>query len=685
MRRACQLVAVLLLLVIGSGSGAPAAAAEAPPKVTVDAGMRGWFDLGDHVVVTVTLEASTLFRGRIEVLATSGATVVRDIEVAGGTTKAFLLVAPTGFDSSPIKVQLLRGDSLVATKQVSMKVAEQVEIVGVMPALATRVGKVPEVVTMSSDTGRAQLGQLPVEVFDLGSAALDVYDTIIATSADLRSMSQDQRTSMLGWLNRGGRLLLDDDGDLSALPKEWQPGAAGYAWAGRGEVRIIDGAGSAGRWATIIEPSGSAYTDDANQFFGNEQTVPVQQDLARRAGVTLPSLGPLLWPLVVYWFAVSILVFVVLKMTRRLTFAWVAIPLLALIAAGGIIAYGNQWRSSGKPVASTFVDGYPGGGEAQVSVLAFSRDGGTSRVSLPDGWQSDSEADTMFFGFRSVASQFATGGDRADVSFRLEAGQVSTATVTGATGDVGLRVEAVVDGDDVSTTVTNTNPYPLHDVAVFGPGGAKYIGELAPGASATAAIDADPLPSGFGLFDRAWNNVPIDSSSDQIVERGVWGLASGSHSLYPHGMVRVAGWTADRPGDASASRLQTRAVVTTTAPVQPGVGPLSAAAVRGVTVRTPLTQFGNGLSDWVYRFMLPTSANVGPLGLELPAGLANIEIWNGTSWTTAVPAKRIVHLPAAAVVDGVVLARVPNDNQFMFNGDVTITLRGLTAKEVAAG
>lgn len=687
--------ATVLAALLPSASAAPAAAGTA--TLEVQAGLRGWHDPGDHVVVSASISADEVFNGRVEVVAGSGAVVAHDVQVAGGTTKTLLLVAPTSLDTQPIDVRLYSGSELVSKQSVAMKVAETVELVGVLPALVTRVGELPEQANMATEAGKVQLAELAPEQMALGSSALDVFDSIVGTSADLRSLQPAQRAALLGWLNRGGRLLLDDSGNLDALPQAWRPGSAGWALAGRGEVRIVDGKASEGMWASIIEPSGESTSESAGMFGAGEQLGNVQQDLALRAGVKLPSMVPLLVPLVAYWAIVSVVLFFVLKSLRRLTLAWVAIPLLAALTALAVVWYGQQWRSVGKPAAATFVDGYPGGGDATTSVLTFSRDGGTSRVSLPAGWQSDSEVAWYFDGSGGLSPEVVPNADGTRLQVQLEPGQVTTANVLGPTTDVGLVASAQVSGSKVVGTVTNNSTVTLHQVAVFGTGGADAVGDLAPGQSAGFGINAAALPNGFTLADRVWRGTSAagtrsgsSGSGDQlaagaeIAELGIWSNASFGRVLYPSGMVRVAGWTTEMPGDVRiGGGLTTTTVVTSLARVQPGGATLPAAAVRSAMVRSPFTRFGNGTDDTVYRYVLPPEVQGGQrLVVELPVGLSSVEVWNGRGWVKAQASKRLVVLAPTSINDGVVMLRIPNDGMF-FPGDQSPTVRGATAEDAA--
>ncbi len=682
-RLAAVAVFVAVFVAAIGGMGAAPVAATANATLTVEAGLRGWYDPGDHVVVSAHVSSDELFEGRVEIIASSGAVVSKDIQVAGGTSKTFLLVASTSIDNAPLEVRLFSDDdAIVASKSIALKVAESVELVGVLPALVTRVGSLPDLTTMATDAGRVALAEIALDQLALGSAALDVFDSIASTAADIRSLQPEHLAALLGWINRGGRLLLDDTGDLSALPSAWRPGPVGWALAGRGEVRFVNGKASGGQWASIIEPSGGSASEVGGFFGTTEQSGTVQEDLARRAGVKLPSMTPLLVPLVVYWAVVSIAVFVVLKALRRLTLAWLAIPVLAALTAGVVVWYGQQWRAEGTPAVAVFVDGYPGGGDGVATLLTFSRDGGLAKATLPAGWQSDSEIASIF-GFRTIVPTVKPVGDATLLQVRLEPGQVTTANVVGPTADSGLATRAVVQGGKVVGTVTNNSPITLFQVAIFGPGGAETLGTLQPGESSDFSLSARPIPGGMPRADGVWDGTSgARVKPGDIAELGIWTNASLGRVLYPSAMVRAAGWTTKaRSGIQMSGGLSTTTVLTSVAPIEFTGRELPEAAVRWSMTRSPFSQFGNGTADTVYRYVLPpNTSTIQRLVMELPTGLNKIELWNGSGWIGVEATKGLLVVPANSVVSGVVMSRIVNDGNF-FPADLAPVLRGATAKD----
>ena len=146
----------------------------------------------------------------------------------------------------------------------------------------------------------------------------------------------------------------DQDTGVLSLPAEWQPGPAGYAFAGIGEVRRTRGAATRGAWSTILEPgSGGAATQDPSVArAGLESQIPPSATLARASGVDVPSITVAVAIILAYIAVVGPFLYVVLRLRRRLTLAWVAVPAVALLTAGVVVATGNRLRTGVKPLAA---------------------------------------------------------------------------------------------------------------------------------------------------------------------------------------------------------------------------------------------------------------------------------------------------------------------------------------------
>ena len=658
------MVAALAALASAAVLGPPAGIAHAETAVDATVGVNGYADALGHAVVSVRVTADELVAGRLDITRRGSRLVVRqDLQVPAGTTTEVLVVVPGPFFDESLTVDVRDGDRLVATRDVRVRVEDDAELVGVLPRLLARGDELPEQVTLDSGTGRAELAALPADVIDLGPSALDAYDTIAGTSDDIASLDDAQRRAVLLWVNRGGRLLLDDATTLDALPPGWRPGAAGYSWAGTGEVRVVDGAAARGEWSAIVEPStalGSA--------FGLEMFTDPETDLARRAGLRVPSLTPVVLTLAAYGLLVGPVLYLLLRRARRLTLGWVVVPIIAVVTAGGIVGAGGRYRSGGNPATASFLDVSAAGSAATTNVLAFERSGGTSSVEAPPGWTVD-ESTTMWMGVREGATRVLTPtADGTSLRLALEAGQVAMSTMTGPADALDFAVSATMAADGaVQGTVVNGTGLPLHDVAVFVGDEAVRVGDVAAGATVEWAGRApQQLPRFVTRADQVWQ-MPFEPGADtQVAELGVWATVSASLDLFTPGLARAVGWTDQRPADVDLGReASARTGISATAPVESAGAPLGAATVRAAVVRTPFTPFGGGVGDeQVYRYVLPPDAPAGALRLtsiEQPT-IDEVALWDGETWTSLDLDDDEPLVPPEAVRGGVVLLRASAPN-----------------------
>ena len=684
-------VAVAVAAIVGSG--APVLAAD---EATIDvvAGVNGYHEPGDHVLLRISVTSERLVEGSI--VATTGfdqLTTQAPIQVAAGATKRVDIVVPTHmWEQGATGVQLVDGDGeVLAEARVTLRADPAVELVGVLPGVARRAGELPEQETLAT-AGRAEIAELPVDALPLGRGVLDVYDTVVGLGDDLRRLGEADRAALLAWVDSGGRLLLDDD-DLTALPEAWRPGPARYAWAGRGEIRLVDGAATAGRWADIIEPSPIEATDHLNM--GSELVGDPQQDLAVRAGVRLPTLSPVIIGLIAYALVVGPGTYLILRRMRRLTLAWVAVPLLAVATAGGVVAAGGRYRSSGDPVAAMFVEGSPAGASAYASVLTFSRSGGTATITAPRGWQLDqSDAWGGVVPIDRSTTLGADGTRRLDV--RLEAGQVTVGAFSGPTAAHELTTTARLTPEgDIEGTVVNGTTMRLRDVAVFAGADAVLLGALDPGQQAPWTLDAPrAIVPTWGRGSQVWGldgmagmegDVVVDArpaggmiavaepggqppvrGRSELAEIGIWGMTASRRELFPTGFARVAGWTDELQSGIELGGLDsTRTVLSSMTAIDPNGSPPNLATIRATVVRSPFGPLGDGAgSHQMYRYLLPPGIDPGALVLRGPGGqeLVDVEFWSDDGWVEVGNDVAEAAVPDAAIRDGVVLARAATTN-----------------------
>lgn len=661
----------------------PAGRALAEADLDVTAGIEGQLEIGDQVVVHVSITADELIDGEVIVtVRDTGISTRRDIQIAAGTTKEFYFSLPSSWDAARIDVSVRDGGDEVAKKSASARQTNE-EIVGVLPRLASRLSELPADVELAQTVGGATVSTLPIEVVDLGVSALRSYDTLVAGGDDLSQLSDTQRDTLLTWVSLGGILLLDDDAAVADLPEQWQPGPSGYAWADLGEIRLTEGAAALGVWNQIIQPT---MFGAAGVTGGSETMMDPQMDLARRAGLDLPTIGPLAIGIGIYALVLGPIVYFVLRRMRRLTLGWFVIPAVALLTAGGVAVAGRGTLRSGNPATATFVQESPAGAYAISSVLTFSSDGGTSDLAIPAGWALSQSAG-MFWGNdgQAIPIEIVRHADgTASASVSLEATQANVRSYSGPTQQVGITTSAEWDGDrKVNGTVTNESAVTFHDVAVFAGEDEALIGDLAPGDTAEFSLNAirnnrfawetrgtavwgDPFGGGGNtVFDDQGNpQLNEDDDDDSRVEFGLWGMASTDVDLFPSGMVRAVGWTDELSNnlldDETASAVT---AVGTVAPITDSDDRVSLVTTRATMVRGPFGFAVQPASDLVIRYLLPPDADPDALFLvgHDDLNIDELSFWDGTEWVEADASADLVLVPAGAIRQGVVLVRTDVD------------------------
>jgi hypothetical protein len=682
---AVALVGVVASLVTAS----PAAAAT---RLEVVAGINGFYTPGDHVVVRVTVAADQLVVGDLQVRSAGdigGATASLHVEVPGGSVKDFKVIVPTSaFTEGVVQVALTSGRATLASGNARLQTAPDQELVGVLPQLASR-GDVPATSALAVDSGTARLFPLAADELALGSAALDALDIIAAGEGELGGLGARERGAVLGWVNGGGRLLVDQtEGTIAGLPEQWQPGQSGYQLAGLGEVRLTDGALAAGRWSEVLEPTRTRSQTEEGVLSTNlfQPQEPITVDLARDAGFTLPQLGWVIAVLLGYAFVVGPIAFFVLRRLGRTTLAWVVVPGFALASTLGIFIAGNELRPSDRAAHATLVEVSPAGATATSFLLVGSRSGGSVTLNLPEGWSPETAVDA------SVATDFISmrhDVGRNELTASLDSGQFALA---GATGPIefegGLALDARSDANDtVVGTVRNGTQVALDEVAVFvGRAGVTRIGRLASGESKTftiervAQFDFNANPESLAWPDVVPNfddNFIRHRTNESPVSAPVW-IDHGQRigfNFRTLGTALAVGWTRelDSPVRVGGAVDEGRTGVMVRAPIRSGAALLTDVVARRQLVRGPsdaapgvVTELGND-ANATFRFLLPPDVNGRPvdparLRIDVPALFTRAELWMDGRWQT-VPGfeggrQADVPLPPAALRSGTILVRV---------------------------
>ena len=683
----------LVLLVPGQlDAAATTSPVGAPPAsgVTVDAVpvFGADHDPGESVAVAVTVQAAELIDGSLTIENPSdGTTVSQALEVAGASAKRAVLVVPTvAYNDAQLLVQVTDHGTVVGSAKLRLTHDVTTTVVGVMPGVAARSGEPPAKTNLGADLGDAVLKPFDGSILDAGPAAIEQLDTVVADASDLTSLTPARRAALFSWIADGGTLVVDDDpGD--ALPTEWRIGAAGYVFAGAGEIRRSDGLAAQGKWKQVVPPAALAAVDFQNSTM--EFGLPATISLARRAGVTVPALGSVLIVLAAYVVVVGPLLYLVLRRLGRLTLAWIAVPALALLVAGGVVVAGHSWRNSGGPAAASFVTTNPVGSSVRSELLLFSRDGGDVGVPVPAGW-----AIVGANGFNEgvgdgTRKSLTLGPGAARIGSRLESGQVVLLRTSGLAADRGFEVTVRATGETtLAGTVTNRTSGELHDIAVFSAGTAASIGTLRAGESKPFTLsDVSPVNAGRNgpPSMSVWNDPEVgfggpfqQASAASPVDLGLWSDMSFRlpGGLYPPGGLRVAGWTDDRPSELGAD-VAARSVITSVTPISAGGSPLRAVSVRQRLVSMPTGGFNPG-SKVTWRYAIPPDVSPGPATLSGLVGYDKVEVLTAAGWTKLTKrADGSATVTADQFDHGALLVRATlNVNGFGFDPSQTPSLTG---------
>jgi hypothetical protein len=654
---------------------APAGPAAATTDITVTAGLGGSYTPGDRVPVRVTIEADRLVDGTVTVSVTGGVTqrVSVPAEVPGGSVKDLWVLVPTsmGFDEH-LTVELREGGDLVADASAALATRSDQDVVAVLPGLSRDL---PQTAALALDAGTAKLVAIDEQLLDLGTGALDTAAALAATPGDLGALAPDQLAAITAWVERGGTLLVDaiPGTTVAGLPEGWQPGAAGYARAGAGTIRLTAGALAAGQWNGLLTPGPTkAGNQEGLLTSGLFSSGPIETSLALDAGFRIPKLGWLLAGIALYVLVVGPLTWLVLRSAGHQPMAWIVIPLVAAIFSTAVYVVGGELRRTARAASATIYETGASGTQATTFVLMTSRSGSTVTARFPDHWVAGLDTQSFGFGFALADVDVTAGNDRVDASAHLQPGEFALVRAEGPTDlEGGLEATATSSADgEVHGTVRNTLGVALDDVAVFtGRSRATRVGRLEPGQTAEWTIDnatdfsyeavaeTDVWPSVHqDEFDQFGNPVVGDGP----VDAALWSVLNQSRgfNFRTLGSVVAAGWTRSLPSPVNVPGSAVgRSVVISRAEVTATGGRLSDSATRRQLVRGPdvVLPPDNAIGG-IFRFVLPPTVDdrpvdVGRLEMDVPGLFANAEWWVDGHWATIPRSgdRTVIGVPPGAI------------------------------------
>jgi hypothetical protein len=660
------------MVLVGVTLGVPTSASA---KTTIDAvvGVDGFYSPGKAVAVRVTIKADRLIKGTVEVKANdfgSQSSTVVPIEVAGGATKEVLVVVPSAVQnpgqSAEVTVIVSDGATELASTDVSASTRPDQELVGVFPTLLTQ-GKPPETTKLTVDVGTARMS--PFVVSDLAApGAIEAFDVLAATSADLAALDPPSTRELLGWVGRGGRLLVRSDGTaIPAVPNDWQPGTSGRVGAGRGEIELLANA----TWWERLEPTPTrSFLEDQGTGGMMMNGFPLANALAVDAGFTSARVNWLVGFLAAYVLVVGPASYLLLKRMRRPGLLWAVVPAFAALFTVGAAVVGKSQQAGTNAGYATLVETSPGGAWS-VSSLGSLAGGGAVRTVLPEGWRATTGG-TPFFGGGGQPAGFISSTTKGGVELKKATGvgQFETLTATGlvqrqSSFDV---VATATDDATVSGSVRNTSSVALTEIALFSGYGATKIDRLAAGEQKDFTITGVGKAPDFqnGPFGDARMNIWPDITGwqgnpkfDGPVNGPLWSnfLFDNGTNTFRLGRILVAGWTRDEPTVLkSDSRTVGRSVLVQDSPVKNGGQALAAGAIRSDVVRAP-GMFGGPNQQVITAYTLPDPTATPKLRLKSVAGSQTVDVWTESEWTAVTFDGDGVPLVPRAVKNGRVYLR----------------------------
>lgn len=486
-----SVLAVGVLVGLALGLTAPRAAAQdddaAEFGLSVQRGLGDGAVVGAWSPVVVTIAPTVPLSGELALLTENegGRTVTRAaVEVAAGATEQAWFLLPPG--DANVQVSL-RADDRMA-RDTLPSVGSGSAPVGVLADrdFPNRVGAVTDPLTGEVWTTVV----VDPAMLDLGPLALEALGTLVVDERAVDALGEDRRSALATAVAHQGLHLVvtgvTADPGIGRAPAvapggattlEPGPGAWGLAIAGD-EVRAADDGTANG--ATVTSGRGrvtwlaAGVGDDALQsprMWGQvwtgtsvasrspwDRTPPVDAWSLQQRGLRLPSSWGMAGFVGLYLVAAAVVAKVGLARLRRRELAWVVLPGMALVLAGGafVASSGNDVVGGRAVAGSTWIDGV---GVERVVIAGDFTDGDTTLRG--PGWQVES------LSWPGAGVEATADGTRVSSSGVDDIGQasvVSAARTTTAAAPV--AVEAVRLADRVQVEVVNTGSVTLGSLRV---------------------------------------------------------------------------------------------------------------------------------------------------------------------------------------------------------------------------
>ena len=289
-------------------------------------------------------------------------------------------------------------------------------------------------------------GRVIVDVFQLSLDDIEQrpwllgsFAILSTTAKEFSSLSGDGQRSVLGWVERGGELLIDDGGSVPGISQ--QPSDTRNALIGSGVVRRTANGVRTGQWESVLLPP-TRSPEPSNSFS--------RSPISLKSAVKLAPGGALLAGLLVYALGVGPVAYMLGRRRRQPMLMWVAVPLTALVTTLGVLGIGLALRSTARDQFVAFR--LQGALSDRVTIARAVVEGSkATRIRVPAGWAVDGDDVKVELGTVSTATVDLPPGGLSEVRF------------TGTTKPSAALVTAALKPDG-TLTVTNVSSSPLRNV-----------------------------------------------------------------------------------------------------------------------------------------------------------------------------------------------------------------------------
>ena len=570
------------------GPAAPYAAAADLPAIEAHALLSGNARIGSWMAIQVHLvNDGPAISGELRLAGgTQGQTRFgTTVDLPTQSDKRYLLYAQPPAFGSELEVILAEGDREVVSTKVKFTIHDATQLMVAVVAehpdgIVGNLGLLPSQNQLSPLVMSLTPEDLPERV-----EAWSALDRVVWQDVDADRLSPAQLEALRGWVAEGGRLVIAGgtagpkvlgafpdallpyrpvtttdvpaaslSGILGALPKDATalPGLSGALIDGRtlaevggrvvaadrtygsGQVTligfdptsawIVDSKAAQGLWRRLLptrSSSGLSFADDSM----------LVSAVSQLPSLALPPVGGLIVLLAAYILLIGPINYLVLRRLDRREWAWLTMPILVVTFTVGAYGFGTALRGNDVIVNEVgIVRGAAGAadGDGQIYLGIFSPSRGQYQLQVPGGALLSSPINGDFGGTGSASQLDVLQGDPARVR-NLEVGFGSLRTIRAETAVTVPLVETdlrLQDGFLVGT-VKNASTVPLLDAALVLGGNVSRLGDLAPGAQASANLQVSNTQFGQSLSDKVVGQIFLPD-----------GTSTNSSDLYArHSMV----------------------------------------------------------------------------------------------------------------------------------------------------